>query len=300
MNSAPQLPKYHETFLPILKTINQEGALTYGELRKKVRDLFYSHLPEELLLEKTKSGDTLILNRIGWGKAYLKKAGLLRQQGRGAPVELTEKGTRVLQTGKYTLEDLIEDPEYQAREQITKGQKRSVLDSLDKTASPQDLIDAGITEIEAQVKDELLERLRHVDPYYFEEIVLQLLQKMGYGDFIPTSKSGDGGIDGIINQDQLGIEKIYIQAKRFNENKVREKDIRNFIGAMAGGTQKGVFVTTSEFDDKAIEKARDFSGTIILVDGAKFIDLIYEHDIGVQTKNSYSVKEVDEDYFENE
>ncbi|MCR4288709.1 MAG: restriction endonuclease [Candidatus Scalindua sp.] len=113
-----------------------------------------------------------------------------------------------------------------------------------KSSSPQDLIDSGFSAIESQIKNDLLGKLKDIDPYYFEKVILILLNRMGYGDFIETSKSGDGGIDGIINEDKLGLDKIYIQAKRYNENKVREKDIRNFIGAMSGETSKGVFVTT--------------------------------------------------------
>ena len=108
-------------------------------------------------------------------------------------------------------------------------------------------------QIENEIKNELLEKLKELDPFYFEKVILILLKKMGYGDFVETSKTGDGGIDGIINEDKLGLDKIYIQAKRYGENKVREKDIRNFIGAMSGDTQKGVFVTTSSFD-KGAEK----------------------------------------------
>ena len=122
---------------------------------------------------------------------------------------------------------------------------------------------------------------------------------MGYGDFVETKKYGDGGIDGIINQDQLGLEKIFIQAKRYNENKVREKDIRNFIGAMSGDTTKGVFVTTSEFDESAIQKAREAHHTIVLIDGLKLSSLMYEYGVGVQVQNIYEVKQIDEDFFEN-
>ena len=105
---------------------------------------------------------------------------------------------------------------------------------------------------------------------------------MGYGDFVETSKTGDGGIDGIINEDKLGLDKIYIQAKRYGENKVREKDIRNFIGAMSGDTQKGVFVTTSSFDIKAEKKAGDAHHKIILIDGLKLVDLMHQYNVGVQ------------------
>lgn len=121
---------------------------------------------------------------------------------------------------------------------------------------------------------------------------------MGYGDFTETSKSGDGGIDGIINEDKLGLEKIYIQAKRYNENKVRESDIRNFIGAMSGDTTKGVFVTTSSFDEKAKKKAREAHHTIILVDGERLADLMYQFNVGIQIRNPYEVKEIDSDFFD--
>lgn len=123
---------------------------------------------------------------------------------------------------------------------------------------------------------------------------------MGYGDFIETTKSNDGGIDGIINEDQLGLDKIYIQAKRYGENKVREKDIRNFIGAMSGDTSKGVFVTTSVFDSGAVKKAGDAHHTIILLDGHKLVDLMHQYNVGIQIKASYDVKELDEDFFEGE
>ena len=122
---------------------------------------------------------------------------------------------------------------------------------------------------------------------------------MGYGDFVETSKSGDGGIDGIINEDKLGLDKIYIQAKRYNDNKVREKEIRNFIGAMSGDTSKGVFVTTSTFDESAVKKAHDAHHTIILIDGNKLVQLMHEYNVGVQIKDTYEIKEIDEDFFEN-
>jgi restriction system protein len=160
------------------------------------------------------------------------------------------------------------------------------------------LIDKGFSQIEIEVKNDLLEILKGIDPYYFEKVILILLKKMGYGEFVETSKSGDGGIDGIINEDKLGLDKIYIQAKRFNENKVREKDIRNFIGAMSGDTNKGVFVTTSLFDPGAVEKAKNAHHKIILIDGNKLVDLMHEFNVGVQIKTTYDIKQLDEDFFE--
>lgn len=140
--------------------------------------------------------------------------------------------------------------------------------------------------------------MREIDPFYFEKVILILLKRMGYGDFTETSKSGDAGIDGIINEDKLGLEKIYIQAKRYTDNKVRETDIRNFIGAMSGDTTKGVFVTTSSFDEKALKKAREAHHTIILVDGERLVDLMYQFNVGVQVRNQYEVKQIDADFFD--
>jgi restriction system protein len=140
--------------------------------------------------------------------------------------------------------------------------------------------------------------LRQVDTPHFEKVIMILLHKMGYGKFEETKKSNDGGIDGVISQDQLGLEKIYIQAKRYTENKVRELDIRNFIGAMSGDTKKGVFVTTSCFDESAIRKAKEAHHKIILLDGPMLCDLMYQHGVGVQIKDTYYLKELDIDFFD--
>lgn len=295
-----ELPKFYETFFPILKILEDGKTIHYNELRKLVRDTYYSDLPTELLNQKTKSGDPLILNRIGWGKGYLKQAKLIEQPER-ALVKITEKGKHVLSTGKLTLNELKKDPDFLEYEKNKKSlKKEDELENSIENASPQDLLDSGFSTIEAQVKNDLLERIKQIDPFYFEKVILILLQKMGYGDFVETAKSGDGGIDGIINEDKLGLEKIYIQAKRYNENKVREKEIRNFIGAMSGDTTKGIFVTTSTFDDSAKKKAHDAHHKIILIDGNKLVDLMHQYNVGVQIKITYEVKELDEDFFESE
>lgn len=289
-----EIPKFHETFNPILEILSDGKILHTREMQKLVIEKYYSHLSKELLEEKTKSGEILINNRIAWGKSYLKKGGYIHYPERGN-VQITEKGKD--QQSKLTLKKIEEDSNLLNfyTEEITKG-KSTDIEKI-KNASPQDLIDEGFTTIELETKNELLEKLKTIDPYYFEKVILILLKKMGYGDFIETSKSQDGGIDGIINEDKLGLDKIYIQAKRFSENKVREKDIRNFIGAMSGDTNKGVFVTTSLFDKGAIEKAKNAHHKIILLDGNKLVDLMHEFNVGVQTKSVYEVKQLDEDFF---
>jgi restriction system protein len=297
-----ELPKYHETFLPILETLNSAEQLKSRELAVIVRDKYYSHLPEELLKQKTSSGANVLLDRILWGKSYLKMAKFVSYPKRGL-VQITEKGKQVLKKGSLSLHDLQNDQDFINHRESVKTEKENNIE-IDRVkvehASPQDLIDSGFSSIEKEVKTELLEKLKELDPYYFEKVILILLKRMGYGDFIETSKSGDGGIDGIINEDKLGLEKIYTQAKRYNENKVREKDIRNFIGAMSGDTSKGVFITTSTFDDSAIKKAREAHHTIILIDGSKLVDLMHQYNVGVQIKTTYEVKEIDNDFFEED
>jgi restriction system protein len=290
-----EIPKFHETFIPILKILEDGKIVHTRELYQLVIDKFYTKLSKQQLEEKTKSGDTLIINRIAWGKSYLKKGGYIEFPKRGL-VRITEKGMSNI-NNTISLSDVENSSgffEFYNDENNTKQNTSQKIIN----ATPQDLIDQGFDQIEKQVKDELLEKLKTIDPFYFEKVILILLKKMGYGDFIETSKTGDGGIDGIINEDKLGLDKIYIQAKRYGENKVREKEIRNFIGAMSGDTQKGVFVTTSSFDSGAIKKASDAHHTIILIDGIKLVDLMHQYNVGLQIKATYEVKELDLDFFE--
>lgn len=283
-----EIPKFHETFIPILETLSDGNVYPHRKLIDEVIEKYYSKLPIELLETKTKSGEILIDNRIAWSKSYLKKVGYIHYPERGK-VEITAKGKDSLHKD-LKLSDVTSADDFF---DFYNNEKNKDHD----TATPQDLIDKGFIAIESQVKNDLLERLTAIDPYYFEKVILILLQKMGYGDFIVTSKSNDGEIDGIINEDKLGLEKIYIQAKRFTENKVREKDIRNFIGAMSADTRKGVFVTTTSFDAGAIKKAHEAHHSIVLIDGPKLVDLMYQYGIGVQVKTYYEIKELDVDFF---
>lgn len=291
------IPKFHETFIPILKVLEDGKTLQAREMYQKVIDQFYSKLSKEQLEEKTKSGDILIFNRIAWGKSYLKKGGYIEFPKRGY-VNITEKGKK--QSSSNLTLSQVESSDNFLEFYNKENPKNNSTPTKIQSASPQDLIDEGFNLIDVQVKDELLEKLKSLDPFYFEKVILILLKRMGYGDFIETTKTGDGGIDGIINEDKLGLDKIYIQAKRYGENKVREKDIRNFIGAMSGDTQKGVFVTTSVFDSGAVKKAYEAHHKIILIDGLKLVDLMHEYNVGTQVKATYEVKELDNDFFDGE
>lgn len=292
-----ELPKFHETFNPILRVLENGEIIHHRIMTEKVIKQFYSDLPPELLEEKTKSGDILIYNRIAWGKSYLKKGGYIEFPERGL-VKITPKGKSAIEKN-ITLSD-VESSENFLEFYNEEDSKIRNLEKSTSTETPQDLIDFGFNKIDNSVKEELLDKLKTIDPFYFEKVILILLKKMGYGDFIETAKTGDGGIDGIINEDKLGLDKIYIQAKRYGENKVREKDIRNFIGAMSGDTQKGVFVTTSNFDVGAVKKAHDAHHTIILINGEKLVDLMHQYNVGIQVKATYELKELDIDFFEGE
>jgi len=193
-----ELPKFHETFNPILDLLSEGNIIHHRELLNKVIDKYYSHLPKELLEQKTKSGEILILNRIAWGKSYLKKGGYIIYPERGM-VQITEKGKNAIKK-QLQLKDIEGESNFLTFYTEEKAKDNSINSEI-KNSTPQDLIDAGFSEIETQVKNELLEKLKTIDPYYFEKVILILLKKMGYGDFIETSKSGDGGIDGIINEE---------------------------------------------------------------------------------------------------
>lgn len=298
-----EIPKFDETFIPILEVLKDGKVLKSRELIEEVKTRFYSELTEEQLKQETKSGDLLIDNRIAWGKSYLKKGGYITFPQRGL-VQITEKGKG--HSNSLTVRDLENESSLfdfykQEKQSNSKGATDSkTTNTTIDLSSPQDLIDEGFSRIETEVKRELLLKLKSSDPYFFEKVVLRLLKKMGYGEFIETSKSNDGGIDGIINEDKLGLDKIYIQAKRFTDNKVRETDIRNFIGAMSGDTNKGVFVTTSEFDDKALKKAREAHHKIICIDGQKLVSLMHEFNVGIQVKTTYDIKQIDEDFFDEQ
>lgn len=292
-----EIPKFDETFIPILEILKSGKIFKTRELIEEVKSKFYSGLSEEQLKQETKSGDLLIDNRIAWGKSYLKKGGYVFFPERGS-VQITDKGKN--HSSNLTVRDLENESslfDFYKQDHASNVKEKKVEAEI---SSPQDLIDEGFNRIENEVKNELLHKLKNLDPYFFEKVVLRLLKKMGYGEFIETSKSGDGGIDGIINEDKLGLDKIYIQAKRFNDGKVREKDIRNFIGAMSGDTNKGVFVTTSEFDEKALEKARSAHHKIICIDGLKLVTLMHEFNVGIQVKTTYEIKQIDEDFFDGQ
>ena len=294
------LPKFHQTFLPILKVLSDGKEITTSDLPNLLLDNKLFFLSQDELNKQKTSGGSTFHDRVWWGTTYLRQGKFVVRPSRGK-IKITQKGLDYFKTNptSMTLGWLKKDPDYTS---YVPTKQKSNNDGGTKTEdlSPNDLIEAGFAELNESLKKDLLDKLHDSNPYFFEKLVLVLFKKMGYGDFEETTKSHDGGIDGIINQDQLGIERIYIQSKRYSDNNtIREPQIRNFIGAMSGDVRKGIFVTTSSFDSLAIKKAQeDRNHKIILIDGDKLVSLMIEYNVGVQIKNSYEIKEVDEDFFE--
>ena len=261
-------------------------------------------LTEEDLSERTSSGANRARVNSDFALSKLAKAGLLHQPTRPR-YQITSDGHTFLRahSGSISLGILTKlaqgkHPEdYDAKPDITPDRQSG------DDVSPQDKIDSGYRELKSQLADELLESISQISPDRFERLVVNLLQKMGYGKGETVGRSGDGGIDGIINQDALGLEKVYIQAKRW-QSQVGEPEIRNFSGSLdARGASKGVFVTTSNFSGNAKQTAQIISAGnkfIRLIDGPELAKLMLAHEVGVITQYTYKFQKLDENYFAEE
>ena len=308
---AARLPINWEVYGPGLEVLSGGDVLRVQEWANEVRDRHFGDLPDEMKREETSSGVNRLMSRILWAKANLKQAKLVESPQWGF-VKITNKGAKLLEREKIiTVEHVDKDAEFIAYSEAVKAAKEaksenvaSTIPQSESALSPIERVDRDVEMIEEEIKAaNLLEKLKKVNPYEFEKVVLRLFKEMGYGDTIATSKSRDGGIDGIINRDQLGLERIYIQAKRYGESKVTEGHIDSFAGAMSrttisSATRKGIFVTTSEFNEKAKNSAECSNEQIILVDGAKLVDLMYKYGVGVQDIYDFKIKGIDKDFFE--
>jgi restriction system protein len=304
------IPDYQDLMLPFLKYLSDEKE----HLRKEVQDALAKSMnvsDEELniLLPNTKV--SVFRHRVGWTRTYLKKAGLIEYIRRGV-YKITDRGKKVLSENpdKITVAYLKQFPEIL---EFLKGNKsdRADLpinssnedDILSKT--PEELISTGYQRIRNSLEQELLEKLKTVHPSFFEKIVVELLVKMGYGGSITeagkaTKYTNDEGIDGIIKEDKLGLDVIYIQAKRW-EGTVSRPEIQKFVGALAGQrAKKGVFITTSSFTKEAISYAAQMNAKIVLIDGEQLAQYMIDYNLGVSIQNTYEIKKIDLDYFEEE
>lgn len=309
------IPKYDEITLPLLHLLSNGKEYHRSELPVLVGDHF--KLAEEERNRKLPSGQsTYLKNRTGWAGFYLRKAGLAEFCGE-ATLRITDAGRKFLETNppKITRAVLMQfEPFSSYIQQIRKlktdggaeGEKTSSKQEMDEDeATPEEIIDNSYTLLRAQLAAELLQRIKKATPTFFEELVVDLLLKMGYGGSRAeagraTKPTGDNGIDGVIDEDRLGLDAIYVQAKRW-ENSVGEPQLRDFVGALhAHRARKGVFMTTSEFTEPArlyVEKV-DFK--ISLIDGRKLTELMIDFGVGVSLAHTYEIKKVDNDYFAEE
>ena len=303
------IPTFQDLMLPILKKMADEKIYTSPALQKYLADTF--NLTHEELSEKVPSGQSSRFTvNFSWAVADLYRAGLLSRVRRGeyqitsrGKEELTKKHTKITRAYLRSIStgwDFLSKPRKSKKEKFLQAAELEPLS--EKT--PDELMDESYREINEQLVSELLDYLRRGTPAFFENVVIDLLLAMGYGGSRREAgevvgRSGDGGIDGVIKEDKLGLDAVYIQAKRYTGT-VPVGHVRDFAGAlMSKKVKKGVMITTSQFPKDAYDFISKIDMRIVLIDGAQLADLMIEHDIGVAVKQTYQVKRIDGDYFED-
>lgn len=304
------IPDYQTLMLPVLQLASDGKEHKFSQAVEMLANKF--GLTTEERIELLPSGSQAVFNnRVGWARSYLKQAGLLTSPKRGF-FTITEKGTELLATNPTRIDTSIleqypEFIEFKNRRK-DKAEGESEIESAfeqESTLTPEDALAAAYNKLRSALESEILSAVKEASPSFFERVVVDLLVKMGYGGNRQDAgralgKSGDGGIDGIINEDRLGLDVIYIQAKRW-EVVVGRPEIQKFAGALQGQrARKGVFITTSSFTKEAKEYASVIDSKIILIDGEHLSKLMAEHNVGVSTVGQYEVKKLDSDYFDNE
>ena len=299
------IPDFQSVFLPLLKACADGQEHTKQELLPLLATQF-GLTEAELSIKIASGGARMFDNRVGWATSHLKLAGLLDNLRRGV-YRITARGLQVLNENPQPLNIryLKRFPEFLASRSAPRDESQFVELAAVNPETPDELIAGGYKQLREALAIELLDRIKNVRPSRFEELVVELLLKMGYGGTQEDAgrvvgKSGDGGIDGIINEDRLGLDVIYIQAKRW-EADVGRPEIQKFVGALAGNkANKGVFITSSGFSRGATDYAAQVNHRVVLIDGPMLAELMMDHDLGVSTKDVYTVKRLDTDYFEED
>ena len=304
------LPDYQSLMRPVLE-LAEGGEHSIGNAVERIAaDL---ELSEEQLAVMLPSGrQTTFANRVHWAKTYLKKAGLIAYPKRGY-FEITERGKAFLQShpGAISNADLKVFESFVAFQNLSHSDDDSEtppsLPILDTTqATPEEAIENAYGAINNELAAELIERVQNMPPVFFEKLLVQLLIAMGYGGSAEEAgrdlgKSGDGGVDGVIDQDPLGVDQIYIQAKRYADgNNVGSGAVRDFFGALnIKRASKGIFFTTSSFSKGAKDTASALGSRIVLIDGAQLARLMIRYQIGCRAHTTLILKKLDEDFFED-
>ncbi len=296
------IPTHVELMIPFLEVLSDDKLHSKREMVEILSKKF--KLTPEEMNELIPSGGKKFSGRVGWARTYLKASKLVESPER-AVFKITERGKKALiDKPVKVLQYLKQYPEYL---EFIGGNKKDNNDKneeiITRTETPDELIAEARAILASHLEADLLSKIADNSPAFFEELVAKLLLSMGYGgsenDILQNrGKSGDGGIDGIIKQDVLGLDKIYIQAKRWSDNVVSRPEVQKFVGAVHGqNANRGVYITTSSFTNEAIEYANNINSNIILVDGKKLAKLMIEYNVGVQVKDTIQIKKIDEDFF---
>lgn len=298
------IPKYYEMYKSFLEVLKDEKEHSIYEVKQSVsKKMCISSEEQNELLPSGKQFK--FDNRIGWTRTYLKKAGLIDSPKRGI-FKLTKEGKSVLDEKPSLIDDSYLMKYESFREFIKPGNGNTETpNALSTEETPQDTLDNAFTIINQTLSDDILTEIMKQSPAFFERLVVQLLEKMGYGGSIKDAgsvvgKSGDEGIDGIVREDKLGFSHIYIQAKRWEPDKtIGRPEIQKFVGALAGqGATKGLFITTAQFSKEAFTYAeKQHTTKIVLVDGISLSKLMIEYDLGVSLETVYPIKKIDMDFF---
>lgn len=302
------IPKFEDFLYPFLQQLKDRDVST-----REMKEALIKHfnLTDEDCSLKTKSGSAFQLNdRIGWSRQWLRRALFIEIPQRGT-YRITQRGKDYLKThANLKQEDLLQFPEFEeyANGSVPSKEKResekTVPVDVIEEMTPTEQMDVAFRKINDDLSADLLQKVIEMSPNFFEKLVLDLLLNMGFGSknkemAIVTPTSHDNGVDGIIPEDALGLDKIYIQAKRYTGNPVSKPEIHKFIGALdEQKATKGVFITTSKFTAGAKETAEKASKKIVLIDGRSLADYMIEYNVGVSERKVYEVKKLDSDYFE--
>ncbi|HMO94963.1 MAG TPA: restriction endonuclease [Tepidiformaceae bacterium] len=299
------IPTYDKMMLPMLQLLADGKERTRPEVIAALASQFT--LTAEDLAHRLPSGrQTTVANRIGWARTRLGKAGLVEAPARGV-LRITNAGQEVLRSGVLHIDDgyLMRFAQYREWIEQSRGGRAepppTEVDSAPEKLTPEELIATAFEQHRQTLEDELLVRVRGMDPYAFEGLVVDLLLKLGYGgalgDGRAIGRSGDGGIDGVIREDKLGLELVYIQAKRWS-NSVGRPEVQAFIGSLEGlRARKGVFITTSGFTREARDYVERIEKRVVLIDGSELAHLMFDAGVGVSVIERYEVKTIDNDYF---
>lgn len=293
--------------LPLLRIAGDSREHNIHEAVNELAKIF--GVSEEEQAKLLPSGQQPVFyNRVGWARTYLKKAGLLIDPRRGF-FEITDCGKDVLSKDptRIDMKYLRQFPEYiEFRETTRNAEQQDDVDDLSGSLTPEEELEEAYIKIREDLGNELLDYVTKSTPGFFEKLVVELLVNMGYGgsrrDAVrAVGQSGDEGIDGIIDEDRLGLDTIYIQAKKWkNDSSVGRPEIQKFVGALQGKrAKKGIFITTSRFTESAKEYAFNIDTKIVLIDGQRLTDLMIDYGVGVAHKTTYEIKSLDTDYFES-